>query len=99
MFTIVKVSNVLAQGGGKRVQTDSGCCLQARKALRAAMGLEKCAAVLAGAKTAPEAPDQVTGVVSDMTECLEVLKGTLWQLLVLAGYDDDDCTHRPSPGL
>jgi hypothetical protein len=79
-------------------QIDSGSRWQAREALRAAMGLEKCAAVLAGSKTSPEGTNQIAGVAAEMTNCLGVLKGTLWQLLVLANYDDDACTHHSSPG-
>lgn len=69
--------------------------MQAREALRAAMGLEKCATVLAG-KMAADGGEQARAVVSDMTGCLGVLKGTLWQLLVLASHEDDDRTHHPS---
>ena len=59
------------------------------------MGLEKCASTLAG--KAADGGEHLSGVVTDMTGCLGTLKGTLWQLLVLASHEDDEPSTHPAP--
>ena len=73
---------------------------QSREALRAANGLERTAARLGTSHllTAvdPKTADALLEIQTDMFNCLSMLKGSLWQLLVLT-IDQQPAPEWPSP--